>query len=473
MYTCASGASIKTGRYKLPHAALLDALAAADPDSWIKVSGANRYEDVWPIEDRRPMYLAAPHQPRKIIISLSSFSWDDTRCRLYLFGGGHASTTGNEVYRFDAVSGLWDLAFESTEVQDHFNDAVDLAGQEPVSGSLSGPVSCHTYSTAVYLTHLDRPCWFGGACSPTGQQWQASGPDRTIGPFLLDTTLAGQGYVSTTTGSNVKRGTMAGVDLTGANAWHVRDYKLDHPSPSSHANFARVHDGWAQHTSQGGKDVVYVTSNNSGAASLHMFKITFNHLTDYTLDTIEQIGQSWTGRSKSRMGGGYDSVRNIAITLGEVATFAEADPLVSMWDLDTPGASNHDVVVPMTALTGPSGAEYRARGVAEGNNYGITWDEQRSKFLIWGRGGRVFWLTPPSDKSTTTGWHMEPAGSDSLPVRPLTHAEIDPLPNDDDIGVCGKLHRSATLDAFVVLQGARDGGVWMYKPADWSDPRNA
>jgi len=478
-YSCPSGGVIAGGRRRFAHNALLDRIAAAPDNSWLQIND-NTYESVWPAKAFRPMWGAAEHEPRKIIASLSSFAWDDSRLCFYLFGGGHASTNGNEVYRFSAVTGQWDLAFHSADVQPLLaDDGITSAGEVPKPGALSAPQSCHTYATSIYLPHLDRAAIFGGACSPTGGPWRANGPDRTLGPFLLDTTLAGQGYVGTTTGSNVQRvGTASeNVILPGANAWSNRDWKLDHPLKNGTAisNYGKVINGWTAYANEGGKDVVYVTSQSSGTAGLHMFRVTFNDL-DYHNDTIEQIGQSWTGYNRSRQGGCYDPMKNLAFFLYD-QNLASGNVYVSAWNLDTPGTSNHDFTVGAAGFGGDGVASYiaaanNAVGEAGGaTNFGITYDERRNVFPLWQRGGKVWYLETPPQGTLTTGWKIsEVVSTDALASRPMLPTEFD-VSNKLDIGVCGKWRRSAHLDCYVALQHNYQGNVWLFKPSGWSDPR--
>lgn len=471
-YSCPSGGVIAGGRRRFAHNALLDRIAAAPDNSWLQIND-NTYESVWPIKAFRPMWGAAEHEPRKIIASLSSFAWDDSRLCFYLFGGGHASTNGNEVYRFSAVTGQWDLAFHSADVQPLLaDDGITSAGEVPKPGALSAPQSCHTYATSIYLPHLDRAAIFGGACSPTGGPWLANGPDRTLGPFLLDPTLAGQGYVGTTTGSNVQRvGTASeNVILPGANAWSNRDWKLDHPLKNATpiASYGKVINGWTAYASEGGKDVVYVTSQSSGTAGLHMLKITFNDL-DYRNDTIQMLGRSWTGNSRSRQGGCYDPEKNLAFFIYDT-NLSAGSVIVDVWNLNTPGTSNNDFVVGSSGFSGNGFASYIAEA-GTSVSFGITYDERRKVFPLWQRGGKVWYLETPPLGTYTTGWKItEVVNTNALDERPWLDSEFA-LPQEQDIGVCGKWRRSAHLDCYVALQHCYQGNVWLFKPSGWSDPR--
>ena len=474
-YQCASSGRIFAGRVQFAHGALLDLIAAAPAGSWIPINN-NNYSAVWAHPDFRPAYNQTGHLPRKFIESLSSIVWDDDALQFRLFGGGHASTSGEEIYSFDAITGLWALDFHSPDVEVFYLDDASPYGTVPVSGQLTSPRSCHTYDASVYLKNLKRYCWFGGAADPSGGPWVANGPDRVMGPFLLDITHAGKGWVSATTGSNVQRAgtTSDGVSLPGANAWSNRDWKLDHPNAAAFAGMGKVINGWAQYREEGGKDVVYVTSVNSGGTALNLFKITFNDL-DYHNDEIEKIGTFWTGNSRSRQGGGLDTVRNIALFLGDTGGGGgtDGDILCDFWDLDNAGPSLHDQTVYQSALTGPAKAQYQAQCAGahalDKSSFGIEWDETRGKFALWERGGVVYHLTPPADKSTTTGWYIESSGSDADPNRPLLYSEFEATTGDN--GVCGKLRYSAKLDCYVTLQNATAGIVRLFKPADWTDPR--
>jgi hypothetical protein len=272
-------------------------------------------------------------------------------------------------------------------------------------------------------------------------------------------TLAGLGYVGGTTGSNPKRGSSLGVDLPGANAWSVRDWFLDHPDAATFApDFVSARtNGVAACREENGHDVVYF---KVGAGHLMRIEMVDQ---DYRNDIIYRVGQAWTSDSTAN-GGALDTVENVFVALRNSTNPIEG------WDLDAAGFSNKNFVVPAAGLTGSAAAEFVAHLAAEGAVFSMTYDQRRERFVVWGRGGRVYSIRTPRGSDLTVGWEVTKLSADTLPQRPLTSAEF--TGTNADTGASGKFKRSESLDVYVAVQGAYDGNVWMFKPAGWIDPRN-
>ena len=85
----------------------------------------------------------------------SGGAWDTKRHRLIVWGGGHASYAGNELYVFDVPSGNWTRL------------------TNPTSPSSSQPWSVHSYDQLEYLPNQDMlfaaggSIWGTGAATPT------------------------------------------------------------------------------------------------------------------------------------------------------------------------------------------------------------------------------------------------------------------------------------------------------------------
>ena len=88
-------------------------------------------------------------------------TFDTTRNRLIIWGGGHTDYQGNEVYA---------LNLESSTVQRLNNPSLNIPSSCGNSGSMPDgkPVSRHTYNHLAYIAHADRLFAFGGSGVPCG-----------------------------------------------------------------------------------------------------------------------------------------------------------------------------------------------------------------------------------------------------------------------------------------------------------------
>lgn len=448
-YSAASGQGIYAGRYT--YGPLLDLIANADELSWINAN-TNYFSDVWPHSDYSPLFGAGAAQNKPIITAWSSFAWDSVNHRMILWGGGHANTSTNAVYVWDGKSMSWELGFYSSDV------IANTSGHQTIDGPMSSPVSSHTYDNQVYLTELNRFVTFGGAAHSSGAQFvvtdEAGDTVRSLQGYMLDLAKAGQGYVGGVTGSNPHRGTTVSVDLPGANAWTPLDYLLDNPYASVLTATSGIN-GFTHHTVEGGVDVVYKTTTALGS----MFKITFAGY-DYRDHVIEKVGRYWSGASAADQGGAIDTVNNVAVGLSS----SSSTPLYG-WDLDLASPTNNNFATPDTGLSGTGAAEF----LADFGVYGMDYDSSRGVFVAWGRGGAVYTLEAPTNNDYSTGWVVTKIGDPTSP-RPLTAAELIAA-SASDSGVGGKFKYAPDLDCYVGLQHDSQGNIWLFKPANWVDPR--
>jgi hypothetical protein len=102
-----------------------------------------------------------------VVDTWSSAAFDTKRDRLLLWGGGHGSYAGNEIYAFDLNTLQW------IRVTDPAPDVSGVASmpEYPPWNGLIQPRSCHTYEYIEYLASMDRFCSFGFASPyPEGGQ---------------------------------------------------------------------------------------------------------------------------------------------------------------------------------------------------------------------------------------------------------------------------------------------------------------
>lgn len=465
-----SGVTLRGGRPAAPpYGALLEQIAEARPGTWFKVN-LNTFQSVWPDAAWLAPYSgsfdpvahsqAAPSSPKCIIVAWASFAWDDDNMRVILFGGGHANGSNGEVYMWEGATRQWRLAFHSTSYI-----ALPGCGVRSVAGSLNAPASAHTYSNQLWLPKLQRFITFGGAQHYSGAPWvisdEAGNTLRMAGPFTLDMTLAGQGYVGAGTGTNVKRiGTISeGVDLPGANAWKNRDWRKDHPNTAV-AAVATVGRS-AVVTEENGHDVIYWHGGGPGGTSKDLMRAELVD-DDYRNDILSVAGGAWNN-STSDAQAAYDPVRKIFLDGSYRSTLVDA---IGGWDLTTQGAGNRFFSCPISGIVGPDAAEFIAN--MDNTRYGNIYDERRKCFVVYSRKGALYELKPPVSGPLTTGWR----------VRKLTANHASMLVDGDtqgdsvyESGLTGKWKRSKRLDVYIHLQHPIEGNIWMFKPLDWLDPR--
>lgn len=447
------------GREIYPNA-VLDLIDAAPDNSWIKLN-TNEYQDVWPPVDLRAWYGGGPGNPHNVIDAWSSFAWDKRRSRLVLWGGGHANYNGDETYIWDAYSREWSLAYHTVE-RTGMPDALRWSRWR------TSPVSAHTYDNQLYLAGLDRFLTWGGAQAGSGGYWEVF--DETDGTalrnmpgYLLDLSLAGQGFVGGRTGDNAKRGEYAGVDLFGARPWTPLDYVGLEVSGYELFNERNTINGVGDSILVDGVDVVFQTIRAGTARSLR--RITMPSL-DPATHTI--VGCGAGGSISSAFGAGcYVPDRDIFVLTGKGSS------VLYFWrDVGvSTSTSNPSFAVDVTALIGPgvSAVEDALAADAGGSfRFGLDYDPVNQKLIAWREEvrGRVFAFTPPEgDPVSNTGWHVEV-------IADVTTGDY-PTAQNPSKGTMGKWKYAPDLRCFIGLQDTYRGNVWAFRPANWIDPRGA
>ncbi|MFK8014491.1 MAG: thrombospondin type 3 repeat-containing protein [Gammaproteobacteria bacterium] len=416
---------------------VIDAIAALPEGEWYLASN-NLFSDVWTPEALRPLKDGSNPTPDRIIAAWSGFGWDSNRAQLILYGGGHATYSGNDVYAFRAATGLWERAALPSEITLN-----SLGEYESIDGVDAAPGSAHTYDNALFLPQFDRYLNFGGA------QWNSGGPfirvndDETFaltGPYFFDPSRADANSVGGTTGSHVQREGPY-PDITGGNMWVNRDIYANatflQTSPSNFVN------GTTAYASENGHEVVYFGARVGTNTSPNLFKLTMPSLADATLDTVELIGVFNSGPG-NRSAAAYDPVNGVFLRTGSFLV-----PF-TYWNVNTPGVANRDV----NLYPQDQGGDYEL-----GVDYGIDFDPIRRHFAMWKGGPDVHTLTAP-EPLNANGWVLRRAPSATLA------APAGPVDN----GVLGKWKYASNLDVFVGLRDSVAGSVWYYKPVGWRAP---
>jgi len=424
---------------------LIDLLDNTPEGSWVKAN-TNLISNVWTPSALRPLLNDGRNpDPTGVIGAWSSFAWDSTRGDLLIFGGGHANYAGNEVYKWRGATRQWERASLPSEVKQD-----DMRNWVAFDGPLNAPSSAHTYDNSVYLPIVDRFLTFGGAAHNNGSSWEmATSPttERRTGPYLFDPSKADPNKVGGSTGSHVKR-VNPYPDIVGSNAWTNRDFY-------SNANLTGLPyyfvNGCTAYAQEDGKDVIFVGNNTGGGTSLNLHKYTINDLNNPLADTWQVIGAWWEAAS-DQTACAYDPVRKILLRTG-----SDSWPFV-YWDTSKSGWNNLNVKFKPTDPTG----EFPTLLAGTNNmmySCGLDFDPLLNKFALWCGDGRVWMVTPPAALSAN-GWTIE--------KQPTPQGFVPDTPSST--GVLGKWKFISNLNAFMGLQKAIEGNVWIYKPVGWQRP---
>lgn len=440
----------------------LDLIAAAPDNSWVKLS-SNTFESVWAPADLRQVYPysggAQADSPSRILGRWGSMGWDHNNHRLVVFGGGHANINLNEVYSWSAVTRQWSLSFASTAMA---QVEATYPTYRPTDGN-SSPVSSHTYGNNNYLPILNRFYTGGGASYNRAAAltvWDGNTRLRDSGGYSLDMTLAGQGYVASSTGSNIKYGTYATTDLPGANAWTMHDWGPSNaalfntgPDGPSANQISRIEAGTA-YAEEAGKDVLYWTGNQ------RLWKTVFTD-SNPANDVVTQL----SGLQNARESNGqiaYDLTRQLVLIPNgrdtSVRKFYFCDLKVTP-DLDTGWQS-------ITSLTGEGATGFLSDSGLTTSS-GIAYDANLDKFVLWMKDRQPWLITPPAGNPTpTTGWTVTGPTMDTGTTCP-PGGTLDL----NDSGPVGKFKYASDLGCCVAIENIFDGNVWALKLAGWVDPR--
>lgn len=458
-YSVAAGKRIAGGREIYPHVTL-DLISAAPTWGWVKLN-SNRYVDAWPPSGLRPPYGGGRHKPDSIIRAWSSFAWDSSRSRIILWGGGHANTSGNELYIWSAYTQEWSLAYHATEpVQ-----VGGVARYRSIDDTAS-PVSAHTYAGNVYLPVTDRFLTMGGAAHGDGDSmrvWEGDSSLRWAGAFSADLSLAGKGYVAGVSGSNSAVDEYAGVALHGASAWALHDWHRVGRPAGQFSDFSRNHiNCGAVVRVENGKDVMYYTA--SSITSRGVWQATF-HDRNPENDTQTRVASAGADSGSGQGPIAIDWERNVCIKLRT----GSSSPYIQFVDMGlTWGTSNN-----WQGLTGFDGVagdvtEFLA---ALSLDSGVVYDPINKGFLVWTTGRQAYLLTPPdASPMVTTGWTVYKLAMDAVGAAPREGKDAGD-PNLNDTGTLGKWRWADDMNCPIALQNNIDGNVWALKPAGWSDPR--
>ena len=420
------------------------AISAAPEGSWLKVN-QNRFSDVWTPAAQRPTALGFTN-PAKIIHAWGSMAWDSNRRQLIFWGGGHANYSGNEVYRFDTHSGLWERASLPSQVVAPLGDKQYFA----VDGAFNAPIAAHTYDNQDFLPLSDRFITFGGGKFNCCAKFVLEDGKTATGPYLWDPSRAGSDMVGGTTGSQV--GPNLFPDVIGARSWQNRDSVVSNGSGLVRpTNFVSGTSAYAQH---GDRDSILVTETPYDGGKL--FRYTINDISDPALDEWQLVGVRGKSSYANQGAGAYDPTREIYARTAN----SSAGPVLVAWSLLDPGPGNTSINVPLHDSTGT---------FALSVGHGMDFDAVRRAFVLWDGGPDVWYVTPP-DAFGTVGWTVSRATTNGGKLAPDRNSGSYTSPSGKvtpSRGILGKWKYARAYDVFLGVEDPVNGDVWVYKPANW------
>lgn len=457
-YTATSeGGNYTTGRFKPStsgYTALMNNIASWTENTMQQMS-LNTYSSVWPPEDLRALHAGNPASPSPIITAWASFGWDSIRHRFVLWGGGHANTSANEPYVWDATTRRWRLAFFPAET--HFIGGTVY--DRTVDGNFT-PVSSHTYHGNGYLPILNRFITFGGASNPGGLPpyfWQGNTILRQMGCYTLDLEFEGLGFLAGTPGTNPQRNTSVGVIKHGVNAWQPHDW-FSRSSINANMNLGHINCGSA-YAQENGHDVIYFMCGSTQNRELWRAEFVDKNPAN---DIVTQITTGAADNISALGSLSLDPVNRVALSVGCV--FDGNGNISSqnwmMADLKNTPGTNADWQI----ITNPSGmtGAITDMNASVGSGLGLCYDTRRNKHMAYFPGAELYEITTPAGNPTpTTGWNVV--------KRTITSGSYMQFGTGGIFG--GLWDYAPDLGCCVGVRDGNNGDVWIYKPVGWTDPR--
>ncbi len=406
--------------------ALWNKLVTITEGGWGRLND-NTFRSVWP----DAADAAQGGYPRSVIQAWSSMAWDSNRNDLIFWGGGHANYGGNEVYRFDADTLMWERASLPTRNTATANPVVT----ETVDGPLHSPVSSHTYDNNEFLPIADRFVTFGGAAWNSGSAFvitDASGGTRVTGPYFWNPAKADANKVGGLSGTGTD------PSRAGGQMWDNRD-SVHNPDGSNPRPFVN---GTTAYAEIDGKDVIFISDRPTGG----LWKYTVHDVDDASKDTWEKVGRGWEVFDGAGTGA-YSTADNLYIR--------SANKTFTYWDLDTAGAGNRNVIFTPTDLSG---------GFTMSALTGMDYDAGRDRFLLWS-GTRDVWELKAPEIIGRDGWTVKKVAAGA--AGPTGVPDVSTV-DGNTTGILGKWKYVADLDLFLGVHDHNSGDIWAYKPHDWS-----
>ncbi len=332
------------------------------PNTWTQIS-RNLFSDVDPCPERDCGYSAVSGQGGVIHAFNGGVfaSQEGTLGGLTLWGGGHNSYYGNEVYLFDLGTLLWSRLSEPTVGQtpgDETTFGLDLETCRFYDGH---PIAKHTYDTVAYI--------------PTTRQF--------VTPTVGDAPSAPPGNPDGGCGSPI------GAAFNYASAsWSDLP-----PIPETQGYVVTEFDQ--------SRNALWVWRHTYGTGGLARYDVDTTSWTAYETDTAPP----------SHATGAIDPVHDLFV----VARFFYTDN-VGLMVKDLANPDEHHVLVTSTGGTALEEDAYEFNGFV-----GLEWVPSLGRFVAWVTGSSLYFLTPPEGDWRTEEWVWTTVHVDGTPPTPPSY----------------------------------------------------
>lgn len=393
------------------------ALASMAPNTWRKLN-LNKFQDVWTPAALRPNQTT----PSSNIFGYSGAAWDSLRAKFHIWGGDIGSEEGNEVYSFDATTGLWERGSLPSAIPLEYG-----VTERPyvIGGIYDAPLSGESWDNVVYLENMDKLAIMG--ISRNSNTWKDA--DGTLtGPYFWDPAKADPNKVSGSDGTGVNPNT------PGGNMWENRD---NHATPRQ--TLASAH-----HIDSNGIDTVLFSDSRA-------------NLWRYTVDPHNPLLDGWkqlAARPHSGLNAGgaaaYDPKRNIYVRPAYDAN------IMLFWDLKR---ENEGVFKGETVMLDPS----LGRTIVF-RDYGMDYDPDLDKLVMWNGDNKIMYIDFADLISVDQTNMLNIRGF--FKIQELTPTGMDNPFNKTTknfTGVYGKWHYIKEKKAFIGVIDPVSGDVYVYK----------
>ena len=431
---------------------LQDLLASTPVGGWVR-GNTTSFSSAWVTDPSLKPGAADQmiYSPGAVVTAWSSMAWDSTRGNLLLWGGGHASHSGNEMYVWDGNTGAWGRGSLPSKLEIIYNWNQPTPIPYLVIDS-KAPQASHTYESNLYLPVSGKFITFGAVAYNDAKNFKARDENGNIvlaGPWLWDPAKADPNKVGGSTGSGWNPGTLGGE------MWTNRAGKSDWLGPNAPANFDfNFINNTTAYRTENGRDAVYITANGGGGWP-NLFRYTVGDLDNGGRDTWELVGASSFTAYTFQSSGTIDDANNLYV---QTTTPSNNGFDLHVWDITRSGAGNRDKGIRLVKANGDD--------FAINLKHGIDYSSIDGSLYIWGGDqGQVFrtQATYNQDGSLATTWIVEALGDVSASEPVGAHL----------YGVMGKWQYVDELGAFVALEEMNgnpalpgDAGLWFYKVAD-------
>lgn len=425
--------------------AYLQRLLASTPEGgWVKAN-TTPYSSAWATGAAALPDISSHRNPSSVVQAWSSVAWDSNRSQLILWGGGHASYRGNEVYTWKGSDGSWTRGSLASRIELYQPDPYAVTY---LVADDKAPQSAHTYDGNVYLRQNDMMITVGGAAFNTGGDFQvrnSSGQLTKAGPWLWDPTKADANKVG---GSN-----FSGYDPTslGGNMWINRAASTTGTGPVS---FVQNTTAYRQ---EGQQDVVYLTAPDGSPSSSGfpaLFRYAVGDVRNGGTDTWEKVGGSWnapTGQATAAI----DTAHGLYVYTAALSGYAHD---LGVWNLTKNNASDPNANLSTGVnLFYESGAAFEMT-----TSFAIGYDEANGRMLLWdGSADGTVW-------EARAAFNANGDVASNWTIKALAKPSASAAPSGSFLnGVQGKWQYVSELGAFIALNefnpATGDAEVWLYK----------